>query len=87
MHKPGFVFLNEMHKILCDFEIKRVTYSRPEDQYQEKRICHLVGFAIPKGYREHEKNWQILGPCQRTKNIVEYEGDGDTNCICYPWNE
>ena len=33
-----------------------------------------------------QKEWQILGPCQRIKKAVEHEGDGDTNFSWWAWN-
>ena len=47
------------------------------------RICYQVGFAGQVDHRvkikERQKDWQILGPCWRTKS-VEQEGGNDINC-------
>ena len=30
--------------------------------------------------KRKQKDRKILGPCQRAKTAVEYEGDSDTDC-------
>ena len=37
--------------------------------------------------KENENDRQILEPCQRTKKVVEYEGDGDTKCNWRTWKD
>ena len=48
------------------------------------------GGSLSKNERKR-KDRQILGPCQRTKKIVEHDyddddDDGDTNCNWCTWN-
>ena len=57
---------------------------------QEKRTCHLVDFAVPVDNRvKVKKRWkaeQKPGPCQRTENVVDHEGNGDANHSWSPSN-
>ena len=60
---------------------------RPSDNCQKKRTCHIVDFTIPQS--ENQRKWkerQVLRSFERTKKIVEHEGDGNTNCKWNTWN-
>ena len=48
--------------------------------------CRIVYVAVlveqkVKNQKKRDKR-EVVGPCQRTKKAVEYEGDGDTS---YRW--
>ena len=49
-----------------------------------------MDFAVPADYRvkvkECQKSGQMLGHCQRDENVVNNEGDSDTNCNWCPCN-
>ena len=49
-----------------------------------------MDFAIPAEHRvknkRKQKDWQILGSCQRAEQPVEHEGDRDINCSWYAGN-
>ena len=59
MHKPEYVWENEMHKIILDFKIpiKHLILTRRPDlvlinkKKKKKRIDHFVDFAVPRDYR------------------------------------
>ena len=58
---------------------------------KKKRICHLLDFAILADHRvkikESEKTDKYLDLAWEMKKAVKHEGDGDTNCSWYTWND
>ena len=58
--------------------------SRLRDYYQKKKKKKKK----KKKNREAAKEWDLISRrnCKRTKKVVEYESDGDTNCNWYAWN-
>ena len=86
-YKPG----NSIQKILWDFEIQtdHLIPARTPDQViiKEKKENLPQSVLFRHGRSESEtlrkpKERQVLGPCQRTKNVMEHDGDGDSN---YEW--
>ena len=76
MHKPEPVLENETREILFDFEI--------EMDHWIPAWSWFCRSSEPQSETERKrKDWQILGPCQRTKNVVEREGNDDTKCSCW----
>ena len=77
MHKPKFVFENERHKILWDFEMQMdhpIQVRRPDLVFKrKKRTSYLVDFA---GHRVKVKRRQklvkYLDIARELKNIVAY---------------
>ena len=64
MHNPTSVLENEMHKLLCDFEIQAdhlISARRPDlkiiiinnnnNNNNKKRICRIVDFSVPADHR------------------------------------
>ena len=72
MHKLEFVWENDMHKILMDFEIQTDNSILTRRSYlvvinKKKRTCHLEGFAASVIVKDR----QILRSCQRSDKTVE----------------
>ena len=96
MHKPESVEKNETHKILRDFVIQthHIIPARRPDQVIIKRIKRtrrIADFTVPPDHtvkiKENEKKRNILRSCQRTKQAMEHESDGDTNNHWCTWND
>ena len=96
MHKPESDKEKKTHKIPWDFEIQRghlIPIKRPDliiinkKRQKEKRTSQIVDFAVQEDHKvkkktKKKKEKQVIRPCQRTKNVIEHESDGDTN---YDW--
>ena len=73
-----------MHIILLDFKIQmdHLNMARRSDQKRENFLCS--GFCHPSRPQSknqtNKKEIKVLRPCQRTKKVMEHEGDGNTNC-------
>ena len=82
---------NETHKIFWDFAIQTdqsIPTRRAEfGSINKTNNLPSRGFSEPRsGYKRKRKDREIMGPCQKTKNAVEYEGDCCTNYCWRPWN-
>ena len=85
MHKAESILLN---RILWNFEIQ-TDYLIPTGRQDlvlinnKKRRCHLVGFAVPTGYRvkikENKKIDKYMNLARELKKAVDHESDGDDN--------
>ena len=49
--------------------------NKKKKKRKKKRTCRIVDFVIPAENSGKRKERQVSGPCQRTKNAVEHEGD------------
>ena len=49
-------------------------------------LLRILPFYRRRNKRKR-KDRQILGSCLKTEKVVEYEGDGDTNCNRCTWND
>ena len=96
MDKPAPVLENDMHKILCDFNIQTdhlIPARRPDlinkKKKKEKRIFMIVDFAVPAGHRiklkECEKKDKYLDLARKIEKAVEHESDDCTNCNWRFW--
>ena len=87
------------HKILWNIEIRRDPQRSARRLYQtiinkkKKKRENLPNSELCRPRRPLSENQrkrkgrQLLRPCQRTKSAMEHEGDGDTNCYRYTWND
>ena len=83
MHKVESVLENESHRILWDFEIQKChtiqTRTRKFVVFNKKNR-HQVDLAVPDDQLKKKlKTRQIPWPCLRIEEVMEYEGNGDTN--------
>ena len=77
MHNVAFVQKNELHKLLCDFEIQTdhlISARRPELVIiKKKRAWRIVDFAIPANHRvklkESEKKDKYLDLSRELKKL------------------
>ena len=59
----------------------------PHPGQKTKPCCGFCRSSGPLSKNKRKgKERQLLRPSQRTKNAVEHEGDGDTNCSWCTWN-
>ena len=88
MYKPESIPENEPHKTHWDFGIPKdhLIPGRRLDRViiNKKKICRPG-----ESQSENQREWKekhLLGPCLRTKNVVEHESDSNTNCNWCTWN-
>ena len=89
MYNPESVIENEVHKLLCDFEIRtdHLTLARRPDliiiNKKRKRICRIVDFAVLADHivklKESEKKNKYQNLVRELKT-VKHESDDYTNC-------
>ena len=73
MQNPEYLFENETHKILWDFEIQTdhlIALRRPDSDIfrkqkkKKKRTCRIMNFAVPADHRvklrENDKIYQYI---------------------------
>ena len=94
MHKLESDLENETHKFLRDFEIQMdhlilARKTRPNVYKEKKRTCHLVDFTNPVDYilEIKQKEWHILGSCQRSKKFVKHNGEGLYQLKTWKWDQ
>ena len=86
---------NEVHKILCDFEIQTdhlIPVRRPDleviskkkKERERERTFRLIDFAIPADrkviIKESENIDEYLNLARELKKSVYHAGDGDSKC-------
>ena len=73
-----------MARWFCDINpVQKTRLTKKENLSSSKFCC----FVRPQSKNKRkQKDRQILGPCLRTKKIMEHEGDSDTNCSWCVWN-
>ena len=93
MPNPESVEENEKHKILKGFETQTdhlISTRRPDlviinktEKRKKKRNLSNNELCRPGGSQSENKRKQkerpLIRPCQRTKIVMEHEGDGDTS--------
>ena len=86
LHKPEYILENRVHKILYDFDMQtdcQIPTRRPYLVLINKKIIiSYFHFAVSADCRvkiNENEDWEI-STCQRNKESVEYEDDGDANC-------
>ena len=88
MHNPESVLENDMHKLLCDFEIQSdhlISARRPDLIIINKKetTCRIVDFTVPADHRVKRKDYKKRDKClylaRELKKIVEHESDDYTN--------
>ena len=82
---------NDMNKIPWDFEIPAdlliLTWRRDLVIINKSENLPSTGFTVfrrPEG--KSKKKWPVLRSCQRTKKVLEPEGDGDLCCNLCDWS-
>ena len=97
MHKAEFILENDMHKVLCDFEIQnrhlimaQKARTSTNQQQQRRGPAEKVDIAVPADnkmkMKESETIDKYMDLARELKNDVECEGDDDSNYSCYTGN-
>ena len=85
LHKQESVLENERHKILWDFEIQTdcsIPVRRPNQvsiNKKEKKITWCGSCPLCRHRVKIKAKKQISESCQRSEELVEHEGEDDTN--------
>ena len=83
MHSPAPVLENDMHKLLCDFDIHTdylISARRPDliIILKKKRICKIVDFAVPADHRikleKCDKKDQYIDIARELKKLWNMKG-------------
>ena len=93
MHSPASVLENDTHKLICDFEIKTIIYSRPDNQtlWYSRKIENLQNCSpcCPSGLvskiERMQKEGKIPWPCLGNGKKLEHESEPYTNCNWCLW--
>ena len=77
--RPDLVMINKK---------KKKKEKKKKKKKEKKRTCRIVDFTGPgwplSENQRNRKGRQVLEPCKKTKNAIEYEGDSDTICKWRP---
>ena len=93
-HIPKLVQENEMHKLLCDWEINdhQISARQPDLVIVniKKRTCRIVNFAVPTDHRvklkKSEKRDKSPDLARELKKTMEHKSDCNTYCNSRTWN-